>query len=180
MSTPVRTEPQKLVLAATYRHKEFFIKAMELTERKYGEIDYVGGEFDFTFTEYYSDEMGEGLKKRMISLKNLIEPDKLVSVKKFSFEAEKNFIDEHSRRRINIDPGLLSRNNLVLSTFKNSPHRIYLGEGVYAEIELIYRNGGFAPLQWTYPDYAAHHLMDTFSIIRLIYLNQLKKLDGVK
>jgi hypothetical protein len=40
-----------------------------------------------------------------------------------------------------------------LVTTKNYGHRIYLKDGIYAEVTLIYRNKNFEVLEWTYLDY---------------------------
>jgi hypothetical protein len=54
---------------------------------------------------------------------------------------------------------------MVLATTKPLPQAIYLRDGVYAVVELIYRDGAFAALPWTYPDYrkaAAENLFESF------------------
>lgn len=39
------------------------------------------------------------------------------------------------------------------ATSKNFSHRVYLGEGIYGEVTLLYRTTGWELLPWTYPDY---------------------------
>ena len=62
-------------------------------------------------------------------------------------------------RPVNIDPGYLAPEKLVLASCKNFAHRIYIGEGVFAEVTLLYRGGRFVPREWTFPDFAdtAYH-----------------------
>jgi hypothetical protein len=71
-----------------------------------------------------------------------------------------------NRRRINLDPGILTPEHLVLASHKCASHRVYLGDGVYAELELVYQNGDFQPLPWTYPDYRTRLARDFFKVVR--------------
>jgi hypothetical protein len=57
------------------------------------------------------------------------------------------------QRPINIDPGYLSLTKLVLASTKNREHRIYLREGIYAEVTLAYRDQAWQTMPWTYADY---------------------------
>jgi hypothetical protein len=88
-------------------------------------------------------------------------------------ELERRF-SEGGRRRVNIDPGLISRGHLVLATGKGQAHRPYLRDGVYADLTLVYRDESFRPLAWTYPDYADGKVREMFGRIRKKYLLQLK------
>ena len=78
------------------------------------------------------------------------------------------------KRRVNLDPGYLLLSRLVLSTFKDFAHRIYLGRGVFAEVTLIFREGSFRPLPWTYPDYAAPETIALFNKAREDYKKLLR------
>ncbi len=174
MSTPSQPERVKLVVASTYKDIKIFEEAMDLISERYGKVDFIGGEYDFDFTDYYADEMGEGLKKRILSFRELISPETITDIKWFIYKLEKRFSKE-GRRLINLDPGYMTKGNFMLTTFKDSPHRIYLRDGVYAEIELIYENAGFSVLRWTYPDYRKKEVIDNLISIRDIYLSQLRE-----
>ena len=67
------------------------------------------------------------------------------------------------------------RQILVLATTKNYAHRIYLGEGIYAEVTLVYRNHTFEALPWSYPDYASATYIDILATIRETYRQQLRQ-----
>jgi len=62
----------------------------------------------------------------------------------------------------------------VLATTKDNAHRIYLGQGIYAEVTLIYRGRRFCPLPWTYPDYASGDYDPILRVIRERYMDQLR------
>jgi hypothetical protein len=57
----------------------------------------------------------------------------------------------------------------VLASCKNFSHRIYLGSGVWADLTLIYRAGGFMALEWTYPDYKGAAMTTLIEQIRNRY-----------
>ena len=56
-------------------------------------------------------------------------------------------------RPINIDPGYISMTKLVLASTKNREHRLYLRDGIYAEVTLAFRDQRWQPMSWTYADY---------------------------
>ena len=56
-------------------------------------------------------------------------------------------------RPLNLDPGYLTEAKLVLASTKDHAHRIYLSQGIYAEVTLSYRRGRWRHHDWTYPDY---------------------------
>lgn len=107
----------------------------------------------FDFTDYYQNEMGTGLVRSWVGFEKPVMPDRLAQIKLTTNEMEQRFLDEHGNRRLNLDPGILSLHNLVLASTKDYAHRICLADGIYAELTLIYRSGGYRALEWTYPDY---------------------------
>jgi hypothetical protein len=76
---------------------------------------------------------------------------------------------------VNIDPGYLLPERLVLATGKNFTHRIYIGQGIYADLTLIFQKGAFRTLPWTYPDYADRCLIDFLTLVRNKYMLDLKQ-----
>ncbi len=48
-------------------------------------------------------------------------------------------------RPVNIDPGYLNLGKFLLATTKDQAHRVYLRDGVYAEVTLRYQAGAFEP-----------------------------------
>jgi hypothetical protein len=70
------------------------------------------------------------------------------------------------RRRINLDPGYVTAAKLVLATTKDFSHRIYLGDGIYAEVTLNFAKHGCRPFAWTYPDFRAERYWGFFEEVR--------------
>ncbi len=103
--------------------------------------------------------------------------DKLVIGDKIqvkSFGCGLKLLDFPDLRICNIDPGLLSTENLTLVTGKNFTHRIYLRDGIFAEVTLLYQNGRFNPLPWTYWDYATEEVLAMLENLRNQLLLELK------
>ena len=78
-------------------------------------------------------------------------------------------------RTINVDPGYIAQEHLILATGKGFSHRPYLGKGVYADLTLIYKANEYRTLEWTYPDYGNKEMRTLFKALRAEYVKQLEK-----
>jgi hypothetical protein len=146
-------EPVKLISGFIYADQPAFEAALELMEERFGPVEFESGRFDFSYTTYYEKEMGPGLKRAFASFEKPILPDRLSECKLASDQVEKRFLNPAGGRIVNIDPGVVSLANLVLASTKEYSHRLYLGDGIFGEVTLLYESGTFVPLKWTYPDY---------------------------
>ncbi|MGI6604016.1 MAG: DUF4416 family protein [Firmicutes bacterium] len=151
---------------------------LALAERL-GPVVYVSELLPFDTTNYYAPEMGEGLKRRIFAFRNLLDPAELPALKRWTNELEEQYAVQ-GRRRVNIDSGYVSLAKLVLATTKDNIHRIYLGQGIYAEVTLRYRAGHFEPWPWTYPDYASPPYLKIAEEIRELHRKLLRAVPGVK
>ncbi|MBD3384727.1 DUF4416 family protein [candidate division KSB1 bacterium] len=146
---------------------------MELVCRElhagYGDIQFRSDIFSFTHTNYYAKEMGKELFKRFIAFKNPIDPTEIVDIKLFCNHLEDQFRLK-SNRSVNIDPGYIEIPKLVLATTKNFSHRIYLGKGIYGDVQLYWRGGRFMSNPWTYADYKQNLATTFFSQVRTYLL----------
>ena len=77
--------------------------------------------------------------------------------------------------RQNIDPGYVLHERFVLASGKNFSHRIYIGDGIYADLTLIYQNGNFQKLPWTYPDYADQAMLNFLDQVRSKYVLDVRR-----
>ena len=174
----IRTpRPVKLFVGMLAARTDLFKAAqMEMSER-FGPIDAVGEVVTFDFTDYYAEEMGPGLLRKFVGFERLINPKELASAKLFTNELEEKMCErfESDRRIVNLDPGYVSLAKVVLATTKDYSHRIYLGDGIFAEVTLHFSNGCFNPWPWTYPDYQSETYHRFFQSIRQQYLEALKK-----
>jgi Domain of unknown function (DUF4416) len=147
--------PVLLLIAATSRYEDALELGREQCEARFGAVRAISPAFEFTETSYYAAEMGEALKKQFWTFDE-IDPGRLAAIKLQTnmWEAEYAALRRHPEPRpLNLDPGYLTLAKLVLASTKDHAHRIYLGDGIYAEVTLSYRRGGWQPFEWTYPDY---------------------------
>lgn len=121
-------------------------------EKNWGKTQFISEWLDFSHTDYYTKEMGSGLKRRLILFKEPAHQENLKNFKVRSWKIEEQY-SINNKRQINIDPGFLTMERFILLTGKNYSHRIYLGEGVFADLTFIHENGEFKTLSWTYSDY---------------------------
>lgn len=143
----------KLICGIIANSKEMLEKGLTVLKENFGDIERRSKIIPFDFTNYYESEMGKGLIRQWTSFLNLIKEDEIKDVKLKTIGLEKRLASEDGRRNVNIDPGYISLSKLVLASTKDYSHRIYLGDGIFAEVTLIYKKGAFQPLEWTYPDY---------------------------
>ena len=139
-----------------------------LLEECFGRIDYRGPSRPFTVSEYYADEMGPDLDRVIVSFEPLMAPMELVSVKLATGAIEET-LSEGGSRRVNVDPGYMDYYKVVLASFKDGPQKIFLGSGVYADPVLMFHDGEYVPLAWTFPDFRAGVYRDDFHAIRALY-----------
>ncbi len=119
----------------------------------------------FYHTDYYEKEMGTGLKRVFLLFEPLLERDALPEIKRKTNDMEAS-LSQGGGRTVNIDPGYISLENVILATTKGYTHRIYLRNGIYADLTLMYHNGTFKPLEWTYPDYGSMETISMFNTWR--------------
>lgn len=164
----------KLIVGFIYSSEEALKKAQLKLKLKFGKIDFESQAMPFVHTDYYTKEIGDGLKKMFISFKTLIKPESLPKIKLFTNSIENKLVDK-GRRPINIDPGYVTLSKLILATTKDYKHRIYLNKGIYSEVTLYYEGNTFMPWEWTYPDYKSSGYITIMNQIRSIYEAQIKK-----
>ena len=54
----------------------------------------------------------------------------------------------------------------MLASFKGRGNKLYLDEGVWADMILVYEQGRFQPLPWSFPDFRAGAYDEDLSRIR--------------
>ncbi len=174
MGRPGSSEPVKLVCAVTGQSETMLNHGRDLMAGRYGEAELASPVFDFSFTSYYEPEMGAGLVKQFFGYGPLVDPADLAGIKRTSNDLEAGAArpDGLPGRGVNIDPGYVNGGQLVLATTKNYSHRIYIGNGIYAELTLLYTRGAFMPLPWTYPDYRTDEALSFFTRVRGVFLDQ--------
>jgi len=144
----------KLIIAIMYSNREIYEDCKKCLIELFGEISNETEEYDFDrFTSYYEKEMGKSLVKRFLIFNQKSSIFDLVGVKLKTTEIEKKY-SKNRKRTINLDPGYLSSNELVLASFKKgTDYKEDLGEGVYAHKVLEFKDGKVISFWHTFPDY---------------------------
>jgi hypothetical protein len=170
-------KPVKLIMSLISSDDRLLHQIIEVLGERYGKVDFTSDMIPFDFTDYYAPEMGEGLFRRFITFRSLIPREQLVRIKRETNEMEEQF-SVGGKRRVNIDPGYMCAEHLILATTKGYTHRPYLGEGIHADLTLIYREGQFRPLEWTYPDYASSQVREILQEVRTRYVQALQRSEA--
>ncbi len=168
-----RVEPVKLVASVFSSDGALIESVLGELEKRFGETDLVSAPLELDSTDYYEAEFGKRLVRRVASFAELIDPGELPGIKLETNALEESYPGEGGARRVNIDPGYVTLERLVLASCKNFTHRVHLARGVYADLTLVFRAGGVLPLEWTFPDYASGTMRGIFKTIRSMYAAQI-------
>jgi hypothetical protein len=168
-----KADEVKLFAGLITASKSLAEEALGMFSERFGRVDHKSPEIDFSFTDYYKSEMGQTLYRYWVSFETLVNPSSLSDAKIYSNVIEEQFM-ENGQRRVNIDPGYITPAKIVLASSKDFSHRIYLRDGIYAEVTLIYKHKNFTSLPWTYPDYQSPTAFKFFNEIRAKQQSQLK------
>lgn len=152
--------PKKCVLFAGLlcNDEDLLRRTVQLLSGMLGAVLKTSRLWPFDQTDYYQAEMGDDLQRQFVGFDLLIRPGQLPDIKRQTNALERRIAADCALpdgfRAVNIDPGYLTLSKLVLATTKDYSHRLYLDQGIYAEVTLHYESGTWRPWPWTYPDYA--------------------------
>jgi hypothetical protein len=165
-------EPQSVVLFASiiFQTDDDLRKTLDDLASAVGAITEQTPVEQFTHTTYYAKEMGANLLRTFVLFEPLVKRGTLSEIKLKTNAIEESFA-RNGKRAVNIDPGYIALEHVILATTKGYAHRVYLDNGIHADLTLMYRNGAYRPLEWTYPDYGE---AQTISLLHR-WREQLKK-----
>jgi len=165
MSRPKEPPPAKLIMGMLFRDARVHRQALAAATDLFGPLDFATEPEPFHFTTYYDREMGPGILRRTVGFLDPVRPESLPDIKLRTNRIEDRLAVD-GKRQVNLDPGLLSEERIILASGKNYTHRVYLRDGIYADLTLIYQKGAYQCLPWTYPDYRSPILLHFFGILR--------------
>ena len=178
MAEPSSPPPALLVVALFSRHSTALDWGKTHLEANFGPIALEGELFDFCHTKYYEASMGLGQRKQLICFQQLTPPQLLANVKIQTNQLERQLAATMAyadSRPLNIDTGFLTLGKFVLATTKDQAHRVYMRDGIYAEVTLRFQDGQFEPWPWTYADYREPNVLETLNQFRNYYKRQLSE-----
>lgn len=174
-------KPAKLIISTFTSDKSLFSLYKEELMKGFGEVDFESNTQTFNFTDYYKEEFGENIMQKLFSFSTLIRQDGLAEIKIITNSLENNLENENiknnmacHKRKINLDPGYITLDKYILASTKNGPSRIYLNQGIYAEVTLRFINKSFVPCKYTYPNYKTNEYIKYLNSVRLKYKLQLR------
>jgi hypothetical protein len=176
MAEPRPQRPLLLVVAAFSRHPDALAWGRDQLERLRGPVALVSAAYDFLQTAYYEPSMGANLRKQFLAFRDLVPADCLPACKLQTNALERRLAEAGrypEPRPLNLDPGLLALGKFLLATTKDQSHRVYLRDGVFAEVTLRFHAGRFEPWPWTYADYRQAEVLDFFREARGYYRRRL-------
>lgn len=169
--------PALLISAVFSRYPEALDWATQKIEQNWGPLAATSPPFWFDDTQYYEPSMGSGLQKMFIVVADWFDAEGLAQRKLESNEWELAYAQQFPSevgRPLNIDPGYLTSTKLVLASSKERAHRVYLQQGVFAEVTMKYV-GGWQFYPWTYSDYQRPQTVEFFTSSRKLLLEKLDR-----
>lgn len=169
--------PAFLFFGVITSRSEIIDETRDLLVERYGSLHPRGESpvFPFPETRTYRSTMGTALKKRFFVVGKRLPQDGLAAVKIDAIDLEKVIAESWKERTglerpVNIDPGLINDCRIILASTKDHAHRIYRGEGVWEEVTLVFRDGKYRELPWTYRDFKNPDYHKFFEIFRENFL----------
>lgn len=169
MGAPTYPVPVVRILAVITRHVAALSWATERAIEQWGPTLATSSTFEFRETNYYTAEMGPELNKTFLAFEQPAEAGELADWKLLTNDWEVEFatLGGHAESRpLNLDPGYITPSKLVLASTKDYAHRIYLSQGIYAEITLMWRGGRWQHHDFTFPDYRRADYQQFFTEVR--------------
>lgn len=172
MGIITRPPPVKLFCRLLFTPQGLLEEAKARLLEAYGPVDVQSKPAALSAPTDDTDEMGPAVERCFVAFFDLVDPEGLASVKVVTAQVE-NQLAVGGQRTVIIDPGYVTRDQLMVAVAKEAAHRTYLGRGVHAELTYRWQDGGFEPLEWTQADYREPDQQDFFSALRSRYLEQL-------
>ena len=169
-------QPVLLIMGVLYGDRVRLDEAESRLAAGMGEIEVKSQAFDFDVTGYYEGEMGPDLKRVFLAFKNLIDPGNIVDIKLAAVGIEED-MSVGGRRTVNLDPGYMDFNKLVLVSAKFLANKIYIGRGVYADPTMYY-DKGWITYEWAFPDFRSGRYSDFFAEVRDLYKRKMRQSGG--
>jgi len=163
----------KLFCGVLFTDEQLLVHAKELLLKKIGVIDFESEHYTFDVSDYYKPEMGWPIHRLFLSFEELINPKEISRIKIECNEIEDQ-LTVNDNRKVNLDPGYMDYDKLVLASAKYNWQKIYLDYGIFADLTLRYEKGKYLPFPWSFPDFKEGHYNKMLLRIREIYKLQMK------
>jgi uncharacterized protein DUF4416 len=163
--------PVKLFIGMLSPEPDLFGECSRVLQTEFGPVETDSECMPWIISDYYREEMGPDILRKFLFFERTADPAQLSSIKRFTNDLEKNFSVKAVgglRRRINLDPGYVTEAKVVLASTKDFAHRVYIGEGIYAEVTLRFssKDRSFIPHEHTFPEFRTAPYLALFNSVR--------------
>lgn len=171
MGRPRPAQPVTLVAGLLSGDADLLRRCRQKLIQRYGPAELESDIWPFDQTDYYRAEMGPDLQRQFLAFARPIRAKDLPAIKLDTNRLEQEIAADCAMlfdvpRPVNVDPGYVDLGKLVLATTKDRSHRVYLDQGIYAEVTLQFSDGAWQPWPWTYPDYRKPEYHAFFTSVR--------------
>lgn len=184
MGKPNIPDNVKYFTCALSANPSLFSEVHKLLEENCGEIEEVGHCHSWDFSPSYTRELGNNIKRCFYVFKDLQTPENLPDFKLATNDIERCFSvnpEVEEKRKVNIDPGYLNGLQVIVASTKRYGNRVYLRDGIYADLTLYYDGKTYSPAtRLVLPDYRTRATIRFFNRVRREYLKQLKQVKQLR
>lgn len=158
------------LLGASPQHLDLAFEALRAYDPN---IEWMGDPFAFIGTSYYEAELGQQPWRGFVRIGSLKSREQLIAFKKWTNQLELELFG--GPRLVNFDPGYLTPGQVFLATTKDQRHRVYLGQGIFAEVTLYFEGKSCGHFPWTYYDWQSEIYKQHFKALRHTHKAELKE-----
>ena len=169
-----RPPPARLVMIVHFNDMNDYPFVCRDLEKKYGKIDYETAPLRIDSNEKTQLNLSTKHPLRIlkiISFKNLIARDAIVAIQTRILKMEKKY-NKSGTTRINLRCGYVTGFSATGCSLSEDFHRIYLFNGIYAEVWYKFERMSFRPFDHTPLFMLQKSIVTAFNDIRLIYENK--------
>lgn len=157
-----------------FQSEDTLFEVKSATEKRFSEILYESNSLPKYTPDSFEKEIAFPSRfTKVLSYKQRIHREELVQKKKEAVEIQIQL--QKKDPSLLILPGYVTSHNIILAKSKDDFHRIYLYQGVYAEIVYQFIEGKLMPTKESLPFFRERDVLYFFSTLRESYeLNKFK------
>ena len=140
----------------------------------FGPMDMQGDPWEFSYTQYYQDELGATVQRNFVAFEKLVPARELAAIKIRTNAIEEEFAVA-GKRSVNVDPGYVDSSKMVLATTKDGNYRVYMRDGILGQSTLYFEKNSYHAWPWTYPDYRDERTIAFFNAVRKKFHDQRRQ-----
>ncbi len=156
----------RLIISVIHSSLDACADALRALEKQFGRIHSETTDLPCSNASHYREEMGDRLHRRFFSFQRMVERDALPELKVTCQKIEAQLgdrVEDYTFRAVNLDPGMIAGQNLIMACGREFNHRIYLTDGVFAELSLVWSRDRFVRLPWTDEDFCHPEAIEFFT-----------------